>query len=94
MKRLKNKLIIRSETRGEVYRIFEDSNGQAWLKKVIFQVSDRLLFNIIQKCLREKRVFVGVSEKDFTRIKERIFELGNNKDITSAEEIIDLSEIL
>ena len=94
IKRLKNKLIIRSEKRGEVYRIFEDSNGQAWLKKVIFQVSDRLLFDIIQKCLREKRVFVGVSEKDFTRIKERIFELGNNKDITSAEEIIDLSEIL
>jgi hypothetical protein len=70
--RLLNKLIIRPQANGEVYRIMEDR-----MLKVQFNISDKDLFIQVTKALRDKNSFLGVSEADFERLKTYAFEAGN-----------------
>lgn len=66
-KRLIGKIIIRPESRGECYRVNVDE-----LVKINFVITDNELFRQVQECLREKSVFVGVSEVDFKKILEAL----------------------
>ena len=85
--RLVGKLIILPESSGEVYRIEQDS-----IRKVKFVITDKLLWDLLQEAMREKKVFLGVSNKDFERLKKVAFESG--KGLLDIEEEVDIKSIL
>ena len=86
-KRMIGKLIILPESSGEVYRIEQDS-----IRKVKFVITDKLLWDLLQEAMREKKVFLGVSNKDFERLKKVAFESG--KGLLDIEEEVDIKSIL
>ena len=87
-KRLIGKIIIRADANGEAYRVFE-----FMLQKITFDVSDGALFKILQNCLREKNVFVGVSEEDFQKLSTVIQE-NKGRIIEKSEGTINLAQLL
>ncbi len=50
------------------------------------------MWDILQEAMREKKVFLGVSNKDFERLKNVAFTSG--KGILEIEEEVDIKNIL
>jgi len=86
-KRMLDKFIIRPESHGEVYRVWSHE-----LQKVIFDISDGRLFNLVQGCLKEKKAFIGVSEKDFERLLTIMKDYKSQ--MKEAGDLINLSKLL
>lgn len=79
--RLLGKLILRAESHGELYRVLPDR-----LVKVEFNITDKPLWDLVHATAREKRLFVGVSEKDFETLLGVVFgKVEEPKPLTAGE---------
>jgi len=84
--RMIGKLIILPESSGEVFRVEENC-----LRKVKFVVTDKKLWDILQIAMREKKAFLGVSNKDFERLKKVAFTM---EGVVESDKEIDIKSIL
>ena len=70
--RFKGSFIILPEQYGEVYYV----SPQRELEKVTFAISNEILFKRVHEALREKKMFTGLSNKNFELLKEYVVSMG------------------
>lgn len=87
--RLIGKIILLAEQAGEAYRVYEDK-----LVKVVFDISDKQLFDdTTNEYWRPAKKFLGVTTKDFERVKKQVLSVGGEI-VTEEGELIDIRGII